>query len=180
LLALAVVDLKRLLARRRFYLVTFGAATVSMVWMLSWYSGAGYGVPHNACHATVHSIAFPFLFTLPLLAGLVAADSLALDRSSGYMTTLWPRCRHRLSYVLGKAAAAAGVVGLAVTGVYLLVFLLAAVQYPILPPSRGDGRLSLFAVHIFWKSPVGYVILRWGLLWPGRACWRLSGSSLLI
>lgn len=160
-LSLIALDLRRLLVRRRFRLVTLGIAGAGIVWMASRYAGTSHGIPHNACHATVESVAFPFMFTLPLLVGLVAADLLALDRSTGYIATVLPRCRGRWRYVVSKMVAAACAAAIAVTAVYLLVFAAAAVRFPLFPPA--EGNVSLFAADLFFRQPVGYLLLRWGL-----------------
>lgn len=163
-LRLAYVDLLRLLVRRRFYLMVVAATGVAAVYMQT-YAQTDYGFPRNACHATTECLAATFIFLLPLLAGVVAADLLAVDRSTGLVGIILSRCGGRCRYAAAKGLATAGAVALATAGVYALTLTVAAVMFPLLPPP-GPGTaqdIRLFAATLFWRHPVGYVVLRWAL-----------------
>ncbi len=164
MLRLACVDALRLLVRRRFYLMVIATTAIVVVYMQT-YTETDYGLARSACHATTDCLAEAFIFLLPLLVGVVAADLLAVDRSTGLVSVILCRCGSRSRYVAAKGLATAVAVALATALVYALTFAVAVVMFRLFPspgPAPAE-EIRLFAAAIFWRHPVGYIILRWAL-----------------
>jgi len=161
LLSIARLDIHRLLCRRRFWPAVLLTAAAACVVVLAYYRQVDYGLPANACHATVISLGQTLMFTLPLFAGFTAGDSLAVDRHSGFIRVLLSRCGNAQRYLLAKAAATAVVVSVGTLVVYLLVFMVAALCLPLTPPGPTITEAHFFAESIFWATPLGYVALCW-------------------
>lgn len=122
------------------------------------YKNMGYVVWEESAYVAYVSIfsgnnAY-FIGILPLIACLIAADSLAWDRRTGFVRFMLTRS-HRREYILGKIVAVSVTTAVVVLAGLLLSFVMATALFPLkLPPWHWVGDTATFTLR---GVPADYV-----------------------
>ncbi|MDN5363089.1 MAG: hypothetical protein PWQ91_150 [Eubacteriales bacterium] len=122
------------------------------------YKNMGYVVREESAYvayiSTLSSNNAYIIGVLPLITCLIAADSLAWDRKTGYVRFMLTRSQRR-DYILGKIAAVSVITAAVVLLGFLFSFVLAAVLYPLrLPSWHWVGNVATFTIP---EAPADYV-----------------------
>lgn len=133
---------------------------------------------------------------LPLVAALIAADSLAWDRQTGIFRFYLPRA-DRLHYVWGKWLAVVAFTAVVVAGGLAIAAIIAGAAFPFaLPPWHRVGGFAtltvagapatyrdpfpVFAHALFFAHPVLYLMLVAGLTVLSACVWASVGLVLSL
>jgi hypothetical protein len=97
--------------------------------------------------------------TLPLIAVMVAGDSLAWDLRTGFMHSILMRMNYK-KYIMGKLLSVSLVTFVFVWIGEWIAFIYGMVRYPVLfPPAVSHGSTPDYAQSLFMDHPILYVML---------------------
>ncbi|MEW6772190.1 MAG: hypothetical protein AB1330_12530 [Bacillota bacterium] len=135
-----------------------------------------------------------FVGILPLAACLVAGDSMAWDRKTGFIRFVLTRSSRR-TYILGKITAVTLLTGIVIFSGLLISFLIASIWFPLaLPPWHMVGETATFTnpaappAHVFpfpnflhdllFSHPFVYILVVGGVVTLSAIVW--ANLAMLI
>lgn len=193
---LVSIEIRRLLSRKAVWLVVLLLASVLAydLWQgrplpgdLATPPSQGPFDPHVMDSVTIRlfgaisesGMTAAFYIFAPLMAGMVAAGSLAADRSRRYPALVLVRGVSRAQYLFAKAAGMAGAAGVSVFLSCALAFVAAAFIYPWGASTVNDPRLPASPfLELFRSYPLVHDLVLVALLSLATGSLALSGLAI--
>ncbi len=177
---LMLLEMRRMVLRTRFWVTALLAAAVGAYGLYQYRPlpglATGAGTVRVLGAFSYHGTD-TFLGTAPLIAGVVAAGSLAADRSIRYPTLVLVRGVSRPQYLLAKAVGMAAAAWLATFASCVLLFISAVFIFPWGSTALvGDYSVQPFP-ELFVSHPFLNDLLMAGLISLGAASLALSGMA---